>query len=386
MENLKSRVCLLLNMVAPARLPLYSALAERFDLLVLHGGTEANRTSWQGTEQALANAAVKRAWGWQIPVNRKQEGEFFDRRYIHITPGYLWHLFKFRPNAIVTNEMGFRTVVALACGSLLRVPVWIWWGGTLHTERSVGRVRKALRNVICHWSRHWISYGQTSTEYLKSLGVGADRIVEIQNAVDEKRFSADATADFQVHPRPVLLCVGQLVARKGVELMLAAAAALQTEGREFSLLLVGSGRNERDLKQLATDLNLKNVHFHPEQRPNRMPSVYRSGDVLVFPTLEDVWGLVANEAVLAGLPILCSKYAGCARELFSAENIFDPTIPSEFGEKLRQALAGQLAKADASRLRTTAQLASELICALEHSMDARPAPLGSRSEEGFYQG
>ena len=64
-----------------------------------------------------------------------------------------------------------------------------------------------------------------------------------------------------------------------------------------------------------------------------MPATYRSADVLIFPTLEDVWGLVANEAELCGLPVLCSKYAGCAKEIFTAESIFDPMDTSDFVNK-----------------------------------------------------
>jgi glycosyltransferase involved in cell wall biosynthesis len=72
--------------------------------------------------------------------------------------------------------------------------------------------------------------------------------------------------------------------------------------------------------------------------------------VLIFPTYEDVWGLVANEAILAGLPVLCSKYAGCAPELFDSECIFDPANKHEFAAALRKAAAGKLPRTDPSRL------------------------------------
>jgi len=106
---------------------------------------------------------------------------------------------------------------------------------------------------------------------------------------------------------------------------------------------------------------LKNVHFQPAQPPQKMPSVYRSADLVVFPTLQDVWGFVANEAVLTGVPVLCSKYAGCAAELFPVENIFSPDDASEFAEKLAAAIAGRLPKADPTRLKTTEYLGRELV-------------------------
>lgn len=371
----KSKLCLLVNMISPSRLPLYSALAERFDLLVLHGGKEGNRDAWRDLDEALPRAKVKRAWGWQIPMIKREGGKFFDHQYIHITPGYLWDLLSFRPEAIVANEMGFRTVIALIYGTVFRKPVWVWWGGTQHTERRIGFARRMLRAVISRWTRRWISYGWTSTEYLRSLGVKDDRIVEIQNAVDESRFGAEMEPEFDLWPKPVLLHVGQFIARKGIEPLLHVAAKLQREGREFSLLLVGSGRDQRALERLSDNLNLQNVHFGRAQEPEQMPAVYRSANVLIFPTLEDVWGLVANEAVLSGLPVLCSQYAGCAHELFTPENIFDPQNISEFEKKLRVAIEGKLPKPDPSRLKTTSQNASELIRAIEYSIYGAVAPL-----------
>lgn len=364
------KVALLLNVVAPARIPVYSGLAEKFDLLVLHGGIESNRDSWCNVEKALHNAKVTLAWGWQIPIVRKEKGKYFDPRYLHFTPGCIWHLLRFRPDVLVSNEMGFRTLMALSYGTLFRRPAWVWWGGTLYTERKVGPLRRMLRRIISRWARNWISYGATSTEYLLSLGINKSQILQTQNAADNRRFTAEAQPSFHLKPRPVVLYVGQFIRRKGVEPLLRAASTLQSQGMKFSLLLVGSGHDRVALEQLASDLRLKDVYFRPSHTPEQMPAVYRSADVFVFPTLEDVWGLVANEAVLAGLPVLCSKYAGCAVELFEPQSIFDPENQEEFVTKLKDAVAARLPAADVSRLKTTPQIVSELVDAIANSTNA----------------
>jgi glycosyltransferase involved in cell wall biosynthesis len=364
------RVALLVNIIAPAKMPLFSGLAERFDLLLLHGGMESNRDSWSDAEQKVSGATIKRVWGWQIPL-KKMDGKISDRRHLHITPGFLWHLFRFRPDVIVTNEMGLRTVLALSYGTLWRRPVWVWWGGTLHTEHQIGIVRRMLRFVVSRWARHWFSYGETSSEYLTSIGIPRDCIVQIQNGVDETRFSTDAPPEFQVQPRPVLLHAGQLIARKGVDLLLKASGALQKEGLEFSLLLVGGGPDQETLEQLVRDLQLMNVHFYRSLRSDKMPGVYRSGDALILPTLSDVWGVVANEAVLSGIPVLCSKYAGCAKELFTEDSVFDPEDAGEFVAKLRNAVVGRLPKPDRSRIKTTAEIVNRMIFAIEESSTRR---------------
>ena len=375
------KLAVLVNMIAPSRIPVYSALAERFDLVLLHGGTESNRDSWQGLDKMLPNAQIIKAWGWQISIRRKEKGQVFDKQYIHITPGFLWHLLGFRPDAVISNEMGLRTLIALTYGTVFRRPVWVWWGGTLHTERKAGFVRKCLRRSVSRWASRWISYGQSSTDYLQSLGITRDRVLQIQNAVDERSFTQDSQCASRLHPRPVLLYVGQFIARKGLELLLNAASIVQREGQEFSMLLVGSGPDKQMLEQHAKDLNLKNVHFQASVPPDRMPSVYRSGDVLVFSTLEDPWGLVVNEAMLSGLPVLCSKYAGCAQELVPPENIFDPENAGEFARKLGQAVAGGLSKPDVSRIKTMSQVVHQLISDLE-SVAAKTLPrLPSTSAE-----
>jgi len=369
--NRRPKLALLLNIIGPWRIPLCSGLATHFDLLLLHGGTEGNRGDWRGVEQSLSNARVVKAWGWQFRLSRRVRGQVFDYRYFHFTPGILWHLLIFRPDVVVSNEMGLRTLIALGYGTFFGSPVWVWWGGTLHTERGVGLAKRFVRGIISRWAKNWISYGRSSTEYLLKLRISRDRILEIQNSADERRFVFESEAAFQFEPKPVLLHVGQFTRRKGVDLLLRAAAAVQGAGLRFSLVFVGGGPEKRAAEELAKELGLENVHFQPSRPPADMPSVYRSADALIFPTLEDVWGLVANEAVLSGLPVLCSKYAGCAEELFGEESIFDPEDPQDFAAKLREAVAGKLPRPEAWRLRSTPRLIADLVYALEKSLPER---------------
>jgi glycosyltransferase involved in cell wall biosynthesis len=224
-----------------------------------------------------------------------------------------------------------------------------------------------MRFLVSRWAERWFRYGQTSTEYLLSLGIPQDRIVQTQNSVDEIQYTADVAPKFNREPHAVLLHIGQFVRLKGIDLLLRAVAVLQREGHRFSVLLVGSGPDKQKLEQLAKDLKLHDVHFHSSLKPEEMPAVYRSGDCLIFPTLADVWGTVANEAVLSRLPVLCSRYAGCAPEVFTEESIFDPENPDEFVAKLREAVAGALPKPDVSRIRTTSEIVNRMISAIEAS-------------------
>jgi len=364
----KRKLAILVNIVAPYRIPIYRFLGEVFETKVLFSGQESNRETWGHTGQALFNA--KRVWGFSLAVPRRGEGSIYDWRYLHINPGYFVELLRFKPDAIISNEMGFRSLVALLYAKIFRRPLWIWWGGTLHTERSIGPLKVLWRRLFSRWVPRWISYGKTSTEYLVSLGVPRERILQIQNCVDETLFAQPVDPLYTFSPKPVLLYVGQLIGRKGVDLLLESAHRLQAKGYEFTLALVGSGPDKERLERKVDELRLANVHFLPPEKPENMPRVYRSADVLVFPTLEDVWGLVVNEALWSGLPVIASIYAGCAPEILPPQNQFDPLDPESFDAALERAICGKIAPADTSPLLPCEQVAKMIAEDIQKVVDS----------------
>ncbi len=358
----KPTLAILVNLVAPTRIRLYEHLATAFDVHILHGAMEHNRRSWESPR--VQGAEVRRVRGWQFQWTERINGRPFDSRFLHIELAYISELLRLRPDAVISLEMGFRSLVAAAYGAVFGKPVWIWWGGTLHTECYAGWVKKALRRCFAGWVKQWISYGQTSTEYLLSLGIARERILQVQNCVDERLYAFHSVPALDIEPKPVLLHVGQMIARKGVAELLNSAAQLQQEGLIFSLVLVGDGPDRNDLESMASRLALKNVHFYPAQHAHALSSFYNSCDALVFPTLRDVWGLVANEAILCGLPVLCSCYAGCAQELFDSESIFDPADHTQFVNGLRKAITGKLPGGDVSRLTTSIEVGDAIVSAV----------------------
>jgi glycosyltransferase involved in cell wall biosynthesis len=107
------------------------------------------------------------------------------------------------------------------------------------------------------------------------------------------------------------------------------------------------------------------VHFQAALPAEAVAGAYRSGDALVFPTLDDVWGLVVNEALWCGLPSLVSIYAGCARELVPAASTFDPLDPSDFTTRLRMAVTGKLPAPDLTRLRRIDEVSALILRELD---------------------
>lgn len=358
---MRLRVAILTNIIAPYRLPIYRRLGEAFELRVFVGNPERNRPSWP-TWVTGDSFTVERVFGFALRLPSLRRGRVFDWVFLQIQPGYLPALLRWRPHAVISTEMGLRTALALCYTRARRVPLWVWWGGTMHTEAGRGPIRRAWRRLLAPRVPRWISYGRTSTEYLiRCLRVSPSHILEIQNTVDERLFRPSVPPSLKLEPRPVLLYVGQLIPRKGIELLLDVAARVAAKGKSFTLLVVGDGPLRDAAEERVRALGLDNVHFMGAQPPEAMPGIYRSSDCLIFPTLADVWGLVVNEAILCGLPVLVSRYAGCAPELVPPECQLDPLDPVAFCRDFERAVDGAIRPPDPKVVRTTEDLATRLI-------------------------
>jgi glycosyltransferase involved in cell wall biosynthesis len=304
--------------------------------LIAIGKPEPNRKEWSNVGHELGASGIR------VEVASGRTFRISEDRFLQINPGYLKILLREKPDAVITIELGFRTIVAYFYTKLKKKPLWIWWAGTPHSERRLSWLKVRIRRFFASKDVRWISYGQESTGYLESLGIPPGRILQVQNAVNENQYRANGEKSPPDLERPLLLVVGQLIERKGIEPLLQSAKRLQEQGQEFALRLIGSGPRRANLERLVYELKLKNVEFVGGVSPEEIPAHYRSADAVICPTLEDVWGLVTNEALLCGTGVICSKYAGCAYELLDPQDIFDPLDPADFDRALKRAILGEV--------------------------------------------
>jgi glycosyltransferase involved in cell wall biosynthesis len=140
--------------------------------------------------------------------------------------------------------------------------------------------------------------------------------------------------------RPIFLYVGQLISRKGVKYLLEACKLLkQQSDRPFTLLLVGDGDQRPELETFVQEHELLGqVKFVGQVEYAKLGAYLRYSDVFVFPTLEDIWGMVVLEAMAFGKPILCSKWGASAEMVIEGKNgyIFDPFQPEELVELMKR--------------------------------------------------
>jgi len=194
------------------------------------------------------------------------------------------------------------------------------------------------------------------------LGIPNKRLLSYPYQVADLAILDTSPSDHRLpeRMRPCFLFVGAINARKGWRYLLEAASLLVKKGiDDFSVVFVGAGNQEEELLRGIAGHELGHIAHYVGPVPyHQIASYYKEADVFVFPTTEDVWGLVLIEAMAFGLPVVCSKYAG-SREIVEHEKngfivdprdveafarymerlINDPSLVLEFGARSRERIA-----------------------------------------------
>jgi glycosyltransferase involved in cell wall biosynthesis len=146
-----------------------------------------------------------------------------------------------------------------------------------------------------------------------------------------------------------------MIPRKGVDMLLQAFEHLLKQGLDAHLLLVG---REAELPQMLENLQettRQKIEYAGFQAPEDLPHFFHRADLFVLPSRYDGWGVVVNQAVGAGLPVICSDAVGAAKDLVEP-NYNGLIFPSGEVKALGESLAQYLQNPDLIR---KASLASQ---------------------------
>lgn len=162
--------------------------------------------------------------------------------------------------------------------------------------------------------------GQQSRRFAMRYGTPANRALTLQHAIDVDHFAGGAAAA-QPNRQTIrkrlgltgttFVYVGRLWDGKGLSYLIDAFQRVQRGSSDpVSLLIVGDGEAEEDLRALCRDHGIVNVVFAGFRDKEELPELYAASDVFVFPTLGDPYGLVVDEAMVSGLPVISTDAAG----------------------------------------------------------------------------
>ncbi len=164
---------------------------------------------------------------------------------------------------------------------------------------------KKIKKYFISSADNWLSTGKITNEYLLNYGAKKSNIYiypfssvserEIYPVTEEDKLELKKSLNMQ--PGINILFVGSFIYRKNVELLL--EASLIVKSANFHI--IGGVATEK-YKEIVNNSN--NVHFYEHMSKNELKKYYDACDIFVFPTREDIWGLVINEALAHGLPII----------------------------------------------------------------------------------
>lgn len=307
------------EIIAPYRIPVFNALANRRELdlhVVFLSETDPSVREWRIYKNEIHfNYDVLPSW-------RRRLGKF----NVLINRQVCSTLNRIRPDAVLCGGYSYLTSWQAAYWARThRVPLLLWSESTALDKRQRHRPVEFLKAQFLHMCRAFIVPGRSSYKYLQDFGIPDQRIFTAPNAVDITLFSTsvnDARRNqMQVRARCSLplryfLYVGRLVKTKGVFELLEAYAQIDTKIRaKVGLVFVGDGEDRAELTERASRIVSGTIQFTGFVHREGLSDFYALADALIFPTHSDTWGLVVNEAMSCGAPVIVTSVAGCVADL-----------------------------------------------------------------------
>ena len=269
--------------------------------------------------------------------------------------GLLKHGLAFNPDVVLLT--GYYDPAQVLLGLMLKARgcrIVLQTESTAQDSRRTGW-REAMKRAFVRNCDGYFCFGNRAADYLIELGAKPDQILVRNNAVVDNALlrrlyeaalpsRPDRQRTHDLRPRN-LIYVGRLASEKNlIALLNAFAEATKTDtAGEWGLLFLGEGDQKTELQQRTQQLNLTDrVRFLPGCGWQDVPTYLALADALVLPSLSEPWGLVVNEAMACGLPVLVSDRCGCADDLVREGHNgyrFDPTQPAQLTARITRLMA-----------------------------------------------
>jgi glycosyltransferase involved in cell wall biosynthesis len=243
-------------------------------------------------------------------------------------PGLIRKIEMYRPDFLLIVGWSFRSHLSCMRYFKGKIPVLFRGDSTLLGEKP--GIKKILRRIFLKWVYRKVDYalyvGKNNHDYFHKHGIRKEQLFWIPQAIDNDRFYGE----YEWYEREakkwrdelgisvsdlVVLFAGKLQEQKDPEFMLRLAENIPDP--RLKIIIVGNGQLEGRLKARASQD--KRIIFLDFQNQQKMPVVYRLGDIFVLPSVSETWGLAVNEAMACKRPVIVSAKCGCAIDLIEEE-------------------------------------------------------------------
>lgn len=225
------------------------------------------------------------------------------------------------------------------------IPYWLESDGGFAKDGK--GIKEKLKKHFIKGADGYLSTGKLHDEYYLTYGAKAEHIVrypftslhekDILSAPLNKEEKQRIRDRLAIKEKKVVVAVGQFIYRKGFDILIRAAEKID---KEIGIYIIG-GEPTKEYIDLRNSFNAKNVHFEGFKNKEKLAEYYQASDLFVLPTREDIWGLVINEAMAYGLPIIATDRCVAGLELVeNGENGYIVKVGDEISlaERIKQIL------------------------------------------------
>ncbi|MCP4422730.1 MAG: glycosyltransferase family 4 protein [Chloroflexi bacterium] len=364
------KVLILTNIPAPYRLPVFEALTQRVNLSVYFCQTPSSARQWQ------VNLHSKQVNYRQLTV---KPAPLLGNRGIVYNPDLAQQLRQTSFDVYIAGEnfLTFPAIVTVLQAARRRNKPFILWSEAIDSAYASGtRLSNCYRRWLYRRTDHFLAYGSEAQAYLKKRGAPTTRIQIGYQAIPASQLPPPAStkAALGLTGKTVVLNVGYFEKRKGLATLIHAFQEVATA--DCVLALVGSGPEENNLKAISRGDN--RIVFPGYCDGADKSSWYATADIFVLPTQHDPWGLVVNEAMMFGLPVIVTNAAGCRRDLVQdngriiptnnisalaatlSDLLHNPPLRQQMGKQSRQIIAKYTVQAAANAFWETINIAQHM--------------------------
>lgn len=268
-----------------------------------------------------------------------------------VTPSLVKKLWRGNYDVFVKCINGrFALPATFFTAKLCRRPFVLWTGIWKHPETFFHRLSFPLTRYIYHHADAVAVYGEHVRRYLVGLGVSNEKIFTAWHAVDNASYNQRVPTskleklrtELNLSDGSIILYLGRLEESKGVSFLLEAMSEPYTD--DATLLIVGTGSLRHSLEQQARQAHIADrVRFLEYVPPEETSAYYALADVFVLPSItvpagKEPWGLVVNEAMNQGLPVIATDAVGAAAGGLVNDGVNGFVVPERDSQALAQAI------------------------------------------------
>jgi glycosyltransferase involved in cell wall biosynthesis len=236
-------------------------------------------------------------------------------------------ILKFKPDLV--NATGYAadisiTFIILFC-RLLGIKVVISNESTA-LESNNNFIKETIKKILVKSSSGFICFGKLAKDYMIQLGAKPYQIIEDKAAVvddirilesfEEAKRNNFAVSDIKTSKN--FIFVGRIIEEKNLGSLFNSFDSFKRKNIQFDdwgLIILGDGELKAGFQKYVADKHISDVYFLPSVSWEEVPKYFTLADVFVLPSKSETWGLVVNEAMICGLPIIISDKCGCSSDL-----------------------------------------------------------------------